>query len=201
MADALFKAADYRSALLALLPRGRVWPREPGSLQYAFMDGCAPTFERLDARAQTLLFDAFPANTLELLPEWELSLGLPDPCDGDEQTVEQRRAQVMVRLVEGGGQSVGYYLAVLSRLGYPDATITEYAPFRTNASVANSALYGDEWWHVWNINLPSLSVFFFRTNVSTTNEPLLSVSADGVFCTIDAIKPAHTLVTYTFDPA
>lgn len=201
MADAKFRAADYRDALLSLLPRGRVWSREPGSVQHALMSGFAPTFERLDARAQGLLYDAFPVNTVELLPEWEASLGLPDPCDGDAQTIEQRRAQVLVRLFNGGGQTVGYYKAVLSRLGYPDATITEYAPFRANVSTANSPLYGDAWWHVWNVNLPGLSVSYFAANSSTANEPLFSVSTDGVFCTLAAIKPAHTLLTYSFDPA
>lgn len=201
MADPRFSTADYRDALLSLLPRGRVWSREPGSVQYDLMSGFAPTFARLDARAQDLLFDAFPANTLELLPEWEATLGLPDPCDGEAQTIEQRRAQVLIKLFNGGGQTVGYYKAVLSRLGYANATITEFAPFRANASVANSPLYGDAWWHVWNINLPDLSVFYFSANISTAGEPLLTVSTDAVFCAIEAIKPAHTLVTYSFNEA
>lgn len=197
---ALFSDADYRDALLALLPRGRAWPREPGSVQHQVASGLSPTFGRLDARAQALLLDAFPASTVELLSEWEASLGLPDPCDGEDQTLEQRRNQVVVRLVEGGGQSIAYYLAVLARLGYPAATITEYAPFRTGVSPINSPLTGEDWWHVWTVNLPGLSVAFFRANASTTNEPLLSVSSAAVFCTLAAIKPGHTILLYTFDP-
>lgn len=193
---ALFKAADYRDALLALLPRGRVWPKEPGSAQYRLMTGFAPTFERLDARAQALLFDLFPANTVELLAEWEATLGLPDPCDGDEQSLEQRRNQVLIRLFEGGGQSISYYLAVLERLGYAGAEIREHAPFRANASYANTPVYSEAWWFVWTVILAGVSVTYFRANASTANEPLFSLSDEAVFCILAAIKPAHTTILF-----
>ena len=75
----LYSAEDYRAQLVALLPRGRAWPKEPGSVQHQVMAGFAPMFVRLDQRSQQLVFDAFPGNTVELLPEWEAALGLPDP--------------------------------------------------------------------------------------------------------------------------
>lgn len=197
----LYGDTDYRDALLSLLPRGRVWPRDPGSAQYAVAVGLAPTFGRLDARAQALLVDAFPAFTVELLPEWEASLGLPDLCEGDDQTLEQRRAQVLSRLVEGGGQSIAYFTGVLARLGYTGATITEYAPFRAGVSTVGAPLAGDDWWFAWTINLPDLRTFRFQADQSAVGEPLISYSDTSVFCVIAAIKPAHTVVTYTFDPA
>lgn len=199
MAEALYSREDYREALLRLLPRGRAWPKDPGSIHFATMDGLAPTFERLDARAQTLLFDAFPPNTVELLPEWEATLGLPDPCEGEDQTLQQRRAQVLAKMFDGGGQSKTYYLAVLARLGYGDATITEFAPFRADASVADTPLYSDDWWFVWQINLPDLRIFYFQADVSAVGEALETYSDDAVTCVIAAIKPAHTIVVFTAD--
>lgn len=201
MAEALFPDEAYRDQLLALMPRGRVWPKAPGSPQHGLASGLAPTFGRLDARAQQLLFDAFPANTVELLLEWEWTLGLPDPCEGEDQTLEQRRAQVLARLTVGGGQSKAYYLQVLATLGYADASITEYAPFRADHSVANSPLYSEDWWYVWTINLPGLRAFYFEADISAAGEALLTVANDSVFCVIAAIKPAHTIALYTFDPA
>lgn len=185
--------------MLALLPRGRAWPRDAASVQHQVASGLAPTFGRLDARAQALLVDAFPAFTVELLPEWEASLGLPDRCEGEFQTLEQRRAQVLSRLVDGGGQSIAYFTGVLDRLGYTGATITEYAPFRAGVSAVGMPLTGDDWWFAWNINLPDLRVFRFHADQSAVGEPLVSYSDLSVFCVIAAIKPAHTLVTYTFD--
>lgn len=195
---ALFSDADYQDAILALMPRGRVWPREPGSVQHSVAGGLAPTFGRLDARAQALLTDAFPAFTVELLPEWEATLGLPDPCEGEDQTLEQRRAQVLSRLVDGGGQSVDYFIGVLARLGYTNATIEEYAPFRAGVSGIGTPLYGDDWWYAWKINLPDLRVFRFQADQSAVGEPLLTYSDTSVFCVVAAIKPAHTVVLYSF---
>lgn len=201
MASARYSAADYTRALLAILPVGRAWPKEPGTRQYAVASGLAPSFERLDARAQTLLVDAFPATTLELLPEWEASLGLPDPCEGEGQGVEQRRAQVVARLVNAGGQSVTYFLAALARLGYSDASIEQYAPFRADRDGADHALYGVEWAYAWRINLPELRAFYFKADVSAAGEALVTVSNDVALCTIRALKPAHTTVFFTNDPA
>lgn len=200
MASSLFTVQDYTGALLSLLPRGRVWPKDPDSAQAKLMAGLAPSFQRLDARAQTLLVDAFPATTTELLPEWESSLGLPDPCDGPGQTVDQRRAQVLNKFVSAGGQSVAYFVGVLTRLGYPDATITQYAPFRVGIDHVGFPIHGLEWAYHWTINLPNLSVFWFLVGISTVPGPLFSISDQAVFCVIDDLKPAHTTVDFTNNP-
>lgn len=197
MADPLYKAADYQAILKSLLPPGRVWPREPGTVQDLLMAGLAPTFERLDARAQTLLVDAFPGTTIELIPEWEETLGLPDLCEGEGQGIDQRRAQVINRLVNAGGQSVAYFLGVLSRLGYVDATITQYAPFRADVDHADAPLYHADYAFHWSINIPNLRVFYFKADNSTVGEALVIISDAAVFCVIDALRPAHTTVSYT----
>lgn len=196
MAQPRFTQADYKAALLSLLPTGRVWPKDPDAVQNDVLDGLAPTFVRLDARAQTLLVDAFPATALELLPEWEQTLGLPDDCEGDEQILQVRRAQVVNRLVNAGGQSVPYYLGVLERLGYTGATIQEFSPFRADVSSADTPLYEESWAHAWQITVPDLRVFYFSADISAADEPLLSIANNVIVCAIDALKPAHTTVLY-----
>lgn len=198
MADALYSVEAYRDALIALLPRGRVWNDD---VQRLVMTAAARGFERFDARAQGLLFDAFPPNTLQLLPEWEVSLALPDPCEGEDQTTDQRRAQVLAKFCASGGQSIPYYRQVLDTLGYTNAEITEFAPFRVGRSRVGQPLYGSDWWYAWNINLPDVRTFLFRVGSSTVGQPLSTYSQTSVFCVIDVIKPAHTVVSYTFDPA
>lgn len=200
MTGSLYSEADYEAALQQLLPVGRAWPRDPDSVQLKVIAGLAPAYVRLDARAQALLVDAFPATTLELLPEWEASLGLPDPCEGPDQTVDQRRLQVVSRLINAGGQSVAYFLGVLARLGYADASITQYQPFRADVDHADRPLYSSEWAFNWTINLPELRIFYFRADISTAGDPLFTVSDNSVACTIEALKPAHTTVDYTSNP-
>jgi uncharacterized protein YmfQ (DUF2313 family) len=199
MADALFSEDDYIAAQLALLPRGRVWPKDADSIQHAVAAGLAPSWRALDARAQTLLVDAFPATTLELLPEWEASLGLPDPCEGDGQGLEQRRTQVVSRLTSAGGQSVGYFLGVVAQLGYTGASIRQYAPFRVDRDGADQTLYGEDWAFAWTLNLPDLRVFYFQPDISAAGEALMIVANDVAACVVNALKPAHTTVIYTND--
>lgn len=201
MAEALYGQADYEAALRSLFPTGRAWSREPDALQGQLVAGLAPTLVRLDARAQTLLVDAFPATTVELLPEWEASLGLPDQCEGPDHVVEQRRQQVVNRLVNTGGQSKAYFLDVLARLGFADCEITEYTPFKADVSVADWPVYDESWTHAWRVNVPGLRIFEFKADISTADEPLLTISDQVIFCVIEALKPAHTLVIYTTDPA
>lgn len=199
MAEALFTQGDYEAALQALLPPGRAWSRDPSAIQNLVLAGLAPSFVRLDVRAQTLLVDAFPGSTLELLPEWEASLGLPDPCEGASQVVQQRRQQVVNRLVNTGGQSRSYYLGILGRLGFAGSTITEFTPFKTDVSGADTPVYDESWAHTWQVNVPGLRVFEFSADISAADEPLLTIADEVIICVIEALKPAHTLVLYSTD--
>lgn len=192
---ARYTQADYQAALLALLPRGRVWPKEPDSGQSRVAGALAGSFERLDARSQALLVDAFPATALELLPEWESTLGLPDDCEGDDQTLQQRRAQVVTRFAGGGGQSVAYYIDVLERLGF-EANVQEFAPFRAGASTAGSPIATEDWWFVWQVNLVGARVFYFSAGVSAAGEALVTIADGPAPCVIEALKPAHTSVLF-----
>ncbi|MGO4416609.1 putative phage tail protein, partial [Cupriavidus sp. KB_39] len=89
---------DFLRAFQALLPRGRVWNRDPDSTQTGVAAGITKCYTRLTQRCKNLLIDAFPATTYELLPEWEATLGLPDPCAGAAPSTQVRRNQVVARL-------------------------------------------------------------------------------------------------------
>ncbi|WP_244933763.1 putative phage tail protein [Pandoraea apista] len=100
------------------MPRGAVWPRDPDALQTKVIRGLSSIYAQNTARANNLLIDSFPGTAFELLPEWEKTLGLPDPCAGVAPTIEARRAQVVARLAAVGGQSVAYFIQLATNLGY-----------------------------------------------------------------------------------
>ena len=137
-----YSAQDFARALLALLPSGRVWPKDLESTQGLFMQALAQVYAA-DGTVAYLVVDAFPATTVELLPEWENTLGLPDPCAGPSPTLGQRIAQVVARLTDSGGQSVAYFVELARRLGY-DITVTQYAPSRFGRRFGS--LFGGEAW-------------------------------------------------------
>lgn len=95
-------SADFLRAFQALMPRGRVWNTDPDSIQTKAASGLTPSYAAQTARSNNLLVDAFPATTYELLPEWEATLGLPDPCAGTSPSTQARRNQVVARLANSG---------------------------------------------------------------------------------------------------
>lgn len=192
----IYSASDYVAAMFALGHRGRAWTTDPGTVREAVMTGLAQHYVRSGARAVNLITDASPATTIELLPEWELSLGLPDVCAAQPQTLQQRQAAVLARFVGAGGQTAGYYIAVAAALGYA-ITITEFAPFRAGFSTAGTPC-GDAYAYAWQVNAPTFTVGSFRAGVSTAGEPLRWWGNTALQCTLRALAPAHTALLFSY---
>ena len=205
--------ADYLGAIQALLPRGRAWSRDPATTLTAVLDGWARAYARVDARQTNLLTDAFPTTAIELLPEWEATLGLPDPCLGALPTLQQRQTQVYARLVAMGGQSIPYLTMVAASLGFP-VGITEFAPFRAGVNHAGDAINGSQaaqpggfflagagvagtpvviwdggtqgfdWSFALLVNATAEPMTFFRAGLSAADEPIASWLDSAALATI-----------------
>ncbi|HEM7839791.1 TPA: DUF2313 domain-containing protein [Burkholderia multivorans] len=190
-----YSAADYLRALQALLPRGRVWPRDPDATQTKVLSGFTPVFERLTVRANYLLVDAFPASTYELLPEWESTLGLPDPCAGEAPTTEQRVAQVVGRLVATGGQSIAYYTAVAKAIGYA-ITIEQFVPSQFGEAFG-MPFGGDDWAFAWQVNAPTFTINSM-TFGGSFGTPFATWGNNVLQCELQRIAPAHTILNFSY---
>ncbi|CAP57506.1 YmfQ family protein [Gluconacetobacter diazotrophicus] len=195
MAAPSFSLSDFRSALLRLLPTGPIWSREPGSLPYLIAAVWAPTFQRNGDRASNLLADAFPSTAVELLPEWESTLGLPDPCAGTSPTIEQRQAQVVARLTDNGGSSIAYYTALAKSLGY-DITITQYVPSRFGKTFGGT-FGGDAWAYAWKISAPQFTIQQ-RQFGNAFGEPYATWGNTVLQCEIRTRAPAHTVLLWDY---
>jgi len=192
-----YTAQDFLNALQGLLPSGLVWPRGQDSVQAETLSGLAPTFVRHAGRAVNLLTDANPATTIELLPEWESTLDLPDPCAGESPTLQQRRQQVVARFANSGGQSIPYFISFALDLGYVVET-KEFAPFRCGQSCAGDPVGGEEWSYTWAIVAPSVSPVYFRAGQSTAGEPLAAWQNTVLECELDRVRPAHTVLQFIY---
>ncbi|WP_250533558.1 putative phage tail protein [Caballeronia sp. AZ10_KS36] len=192
-----YKAADFLAAMQALLPRGRVWPRDPDSVQTKTLSGLTPCYERQTARANYLLVDAFPSTTYELLPEWEETLGLPDPCAGPAPSLAQRRAQVIARFTAVGGASIPQIVAFAASLGYA-ISITQFVPARVGQLRAGQADNGVAWAFAWQINAPANTIVRARAGSSVAGDPLASWGNSVLECEIRAVMPAHTVPIFSY---
>jgi uncharacterized protein YmfQ (DUF2313 family) len=190
-------AAEFQTALQALLPPGVVWPRETGSALGQILQGVAVTAARLRARADALLVDAFPATAYELLPEWEAALGLPDPCAGPAPSLQQRRGQVVARLTARGGQTPAYFIERAAQLGYT-VSIRQYAPSRLGTMRMGDRMRHAAWAHAWAIRAPSTTVRPFRMGQSGLGERFRSWGNAVLECELRSVAPAHTIPLFQY---
>jgi len=178
------------------MPRGRVWPKDSDAVQTQVLTALSQEFERTTTDANALLVDEFPATTLNLLPEWEASLGLPDPCAGESSTIQARRGQVVARLIATGGQSAAYFIGVAAALGY-SITITQFSAFHFG-STFGSPLCGTDWAFAWQVNAPQFTVNKFKFGQSVFGEPFASWGNTVLQCELQQLAPAHTIVIFSY---
>jgi len=197
MAAPVLLAANFLAAIQSLLPQGAVWPRDPDAIQTKTLSGLAPSYERNTARANYLLVDAFPATTFELLTEWESTLGLPDPCAGPAPSIQARRAQVVARFANSGGQSAQYFAQFAQNLGY-QITVQNFAPARAGQSVCGDPCNGVDWAFAWAVNVPLSTVTQARAGQAVAGDPLASWGNAVLECEIKALKPAHSTVMFQY---
>ena len=170
-----FSADDYAAAARALMPRGPAWSTDAGSVQGRTVGALAQALTRSDAAAVEMLVAAFPATAAAFLPEWEATLGL-----AGEGTTDQRRAQIVARLVGAGGQSRARMVALAAALGFT-ITIATYAPLRAGHFAAGDAALSEAWAYVWRVTVIA----------NGGGLPLAKLQA-----ALDDAKPAETVIIY-----
>ena len=193
-----YSAFDYLQQFLRLLPRGRIWHRGWGTVLAADLLTLMPTWARLHSRANYALIETFPCSTLELLPEWEASLGLPDPCFEQPQTLQQRQAAVCVKFSMRGGASQDYFKRLAEMLGF-EITIEQFKPFQVNRSRVGERLYSTDWAYVWRVTAPLVGqIIYFRASISQMGDRLVSYDNTMLECFFNHYKPAHTIVLFRY---
>jgi uncharacterized protein YmfQ (DUF2313 family) len=192
------RAPDFLAAYHALMPRGAAWSREPGTVLDAVLSAMAARSEAFQARVVSLGDrESFPPAATELLGEWERSYGLPDECGGAGDSLEQRRAALLARIAETGGQSRAYFIAVAAALGFT-VTITEFRPARIGLAAIGDPIQDEPWLFTWRMNAPETTVTPARIGLSAVGDPLQSFGNARLECAIGRIKPAHTTVLFAY---
>lgn len=191
-------SSEYGEQLLDLLPGGLAWNKGASSMLRKLTGALAGELARVDGRAGALRDEADPFFTLELLPDWERVLGLPDPCVTEPQSTEQRRAAVVARLAARGGQSRAFYLALAAALGY-QIEVREFRP-ATCVSPCTAALTqsGAGWTYAWAVVAP-LDTITVATCRSTCVDRLRTWGNERLECALRRVKPAHTVLLFIYE--
>ena len=196
-----YLTADFVQAAMNLLPRGRAWAKYQGSNLYLLLSALMPTYERNSLAATNLLLDILPFNTIGLLPEWEASLGLPDPCSGPAATIEMRRDQVVARFIATGGQSIPYIIAYAAALGFTITISESDGGFLMGLSSMGLDVIGSEgMMFIWYVHSALRNLRYFEMGVNVMGDALGSFDNNLVLeCELRAIAPAYTLPIFLYD--
>ena len=197
MTAGLYSIDDFHSALWNLMPRGRAWSRDAGSVQDLLLSSLAPSYQRQCAASINLLAAAFPATAVDMIPEWQLTLGLPDPCAGAAPTLIQQRQQIVARLVNSGGCTESYYTGLAEQLGYT-ISITNNAPFRCGQSHCGTSLGEEDLFFEWTVHASQYTFNPFIVGQSTAGDPLSTTGNAVLQCELLAASPAHTILQFNF---
>lgn len=174
----LYTQDQYASLMVSLFPQGPVWPRETDSTLYMTCAGLALVYNRTNSRANYLLTDSFPSTAVELLPDWENTLGLPGRFGYTGTDVPTRQRQVVAALTDSGGQSIAFFVNKAAQMGFT-ISIIQYTSGSVESPV-DFAMYDAAWAFAWEVNVP----------IGTDTTTLAAM--------LDAYKPAHTTYFFNF---
>lgn len=192
------REGDFLAAAQALLPRGPAWPREPEAVQSLFWQAVGARFAALHARARDLLErESDPAQTSEMLGDWERAFGLPDDCTPVTSDTTARRSALLARIAARGGQSRAYFIEVAAALGYT-VTITEFRPFRAGINAPGDSLTNGEWIFTWRVNAAEETVTTFAAGAGSAGDALRAWGNETLECVLSRLKPARTTVLFAY---
>lgn len=195
-------ANDYRQQLFALLPPGVVWSADPESTLQRLLAGQALEFARIDERAVSLLAEADPRQALYTFEEWEASYGLPSACAPAEQSMADRRAALIGRIVGRGGMTAQDYLDLAEGLGYAGAQVLEFreatvevdTPTGHTGAVIGDDINGADWDLTWRVLLPSGVVRQAVIDEAVIGDPLRSWGNELIECSLRHAAPSWLIL-------
>lgn len=183
-------AIEFVEQLVAHLPKGAIWPREADTVIFQVCAALMIQYTLLQQAEGGLLQDAFPVAPVYLITEWEATLGLPDPCNGLDPTLQQRQQAVAQRFIASGGQSVPYFIALAAALGYT-VTISEFSeasPGPFPPAVAP---------HAWVVNVPGGNYQPLRCG-QTLGQRFATWGGTPLECELARLKPAQSLLGFNY---
>jgi uncharacterized protein YmfQ (DUF2313 family) len=194
---------EYGDQLLGQRPTGFAWPTDPAAVQAAYFRAIGDCLAAVGASAAELAnVEADPALAIQTLSDWETAFGLPDACTPLNPTIQQRRNALLARIAAQGGQSADYFVNLCALLGFPDATITTFRPFRAGVSAVGDALYADTAEFYWQINVPSAAAIeYFRAGESAIGDSLGFAPDGQLGCILARYAPAHAVLLVNYGAA
>jgi uncharacterized protein YmfQ (DUF2313 family) len=193
-------AATLLSLTFSIQPSGWALPNDPKSMWGNMLQPMSVLWAGEIASMESMLPQIDPRAATTLLPAWQRMLG-PDACGLDlvDTTLQQQQLLAYQRLTGRGGQSVPYFLSLITAVGetgsIQEANWTRCGSMRTGPNMKTTRL-GRQF--MWQVNLANRVVTLFRTGASVCGDRLGSFSTSMAQCPIGHACPAHTTVNFHY---
>ncbi|MEZ9414138.1 YmfQ family protein [Vibrio sp. 10N.286.49.E1] len=175
---------QWTNALVAQLPKGAFWLREPGSQLHRYAAGYAPRLEAAEISADALRLEMRPETTQQLLDDYETYLGLPE-CQASNQTFESRRSSVIEKYYRKGGLQAWNIEKLGADLGF-DIEVEEIFPHHCMRG-CTYPLYEEKYRHVLTIRVKGITQAY-ATCLDDCLSPLISQTAAILECTLNKFQ-------------
>lgn len=143
------------------------------------------------ANSGVLLVEDDPRSAMQTIPDWERVLGA-----SVNRSTAARRAFLVGKLNESGGQSRDYFVALAASLGYR-VTLDEFRPATVLDSVM-TPLTGVIWRFVWRVNVAAASGYRQASVLDTVMDAFASWGNADFEAAMREDAPAHTLVLFAY---
>ncbi len=110
----------------------------------------------------------------------------------------QLQAALVSKLVQVGGQSRAYFIAVARAMGFAIAITEGWKEVDTVISPVNNPLANSGWIYVWTITTPVGDTKTTLTVNGRVSDPLAAWGNTLLECVMRRIKPAHTTLLFSY---
>ena len=195
--DTLVLTERYRMQLAALLPQGPALLVETGGDLSEVLNRMAQPLANVQAFWDEIDKDLDPRTTVNLIDEWEASLGLPDSCSIGTQTLAERQAAVYAKYTDLGGARIPRYLKLAEAMGYPNASTRRYR-MHTVELTCEEPVYEASARFAWSLLLSSGTRAVESTVLSGVEEPLRTWGDAVLECVILRENVAVSDLTFAY---
>ncbi len=158
------------------MPEGRAWGRKnsPGDPMNGLINGLSSVFLAVLENIFEVAGDFDINESVNLLSDWEESVGLPDECIFDPASIEERRENVLGRLSKDPVVTLQEFTDLIFQMTGVAATLTQGATrFTINVDIG-------------------LNVFPYTFPITFGDDSRIAL----IQCILDRVKPANVLINY-----
>jgi len=192
-----YSADNYLQMLMNLLPRGRAWSRSADGILYKLMHAFSAEIGRVDGRSNDLSVERSTKLAIELLPDHEKDLGLPDVCTKLATTIDERQRIANNKLTTDTGLNKQTYIDIAADLGYT-ITITEFTPAWCGVVECGDSIGNQDNIFYWQVNVylspeASESWVYATCGGAQCGDLIIYIPLMSVLqCVLNTYKPAWT---------